>query len=362
MSITMQDIAQKAGVSRSAVSFVLNNKPISSQITEETREKILKAANELNYRPNNIALSLKIKKTKTIGVVFASALGAGTFMNEIIDGINTGIHQHGYNLFLCISDNDWRKEARHVRMLREKRVDGMIVFFVSCQKEEKANHDHLLEVKKDGIPLVFIDKYLPDTDIDYVITDDFGGAYEAVTHLIKLGHRKIAHITAPIDCTSVSNRLEGYKKALIDAGLEVKEKYIRPVDYYKKDNNWKYDGYQITKDFLKMGEDRPTAIFTVNDGIAIDSFRVIKESGLSVPEDIALVGFGNSIESALVEVPITVVDQPKSEMGDKAVEVILRKIELSEPTKTEQITIRPKLIIRQSCGASKMMTTAGAIS
>ena len=350
MNVTMRDIAQKAGVSRATVSYILNNKPISSRIPDETRENILRISKELNYRPNQIAISLTQNKTRTIGVVFANALG--TFMNEIIDGIDRVVHRHDYNLFLCISDDDWQKEARYVRMLRERRVDGMIVFLVSCRKDEKANHSHLLKVKKDGIPLVFIDRYLPDTDIDYVVTDDFAGSYEAVSHLIKLGHRKIGHITGPIDCTSVQNRLAGYKKALIDADIEIEERYIRTRDSIE-------DGvaYEITKDLLLM-DDRITAIFAVNDGVAIEAFQAIKESGLSVPEDIALVGFGNSIESALIEVPLTVIAQPKSEIGGKAAEILIEKIEQPETAKIQQIAIKPNLKIRASCGREKLITTA----
>ena len=222
MNVTMRDIAKKAEVSSAAVSYVLNNKSVSSRITDETKEKILRISKELKYRPNQIAISLTQKRTKTIGVVFTNA--RGTFMNEIIDGIDSVTHHHEYNLFLCISDDDWQKEARYIQTLRERRVDGMIVFFVSCRKGEKVNHDHLLEVKKDGIPLVFVDRYLPDTDIDYVVTDDFAGAHDAVTHLIKLGHKKIAHVTSEDDCTSFKNRLEGYKSALIDAGLKMVKK------------------------------------------------------------------------------------------------------------------------------------------
>ena len=359
MSVTMQDIAKKVGVSRTTVGYILNNKPISSQITDETRERVLEMAKRLNYRTNQIAISLTRNKTKTIGVVFTNA--RGTFMNEILEGIDHVVHQHGYNISLCIPDDDWRREARHIQMLREKRVDGMIVFFVSCRRGEKINHDHLLEVKKDGIPLVFIDRYLPDTDIDYVVTDDFGGSYEAVTHLLKLGHKKIAHITIPLDCTSVRNRLEGYKKALIDAGIEINEEYIKTADFSKNDGS-KYGGYEITKDFLKMEKERPTAIFTVIDGIAIDAFRAVKETGLSIPEDIALVGFGNDERLSHLEVPLTVVEQPKSEIGEKGAEILINKIENPGTKEVKKIAIKPELIVRQSCGAKNGMVTAGTIS
>ena len=348
MAATLQEIAEKTKLSLTTVSYILNNKADDVGISEKTRHIVRQTAKNLGYRSNQVARSLKSQKTGTIGLVFTNA--RGTFMNEIISGIQSVSHQEGYDLFLCISDDDWKKEAMHIQMLRERRVDGMIVFFVSCRKGEKANHDHLLEVKKDGIPLILIDRYLPGTDIDYVVTDDFAGAYDAVTHLITLGHRRIAHITVLVDCTSVQNRLEGYKKALIDAGIEINKEYIKTVDC-GDDKNVKADVYKVIKDFLTMENERPTAIFTVNDGVAMYASKAIKESGLSVPQDIALVGFGNFIESALVEVPLTVVDQPKSELGEKVTEILIQKIEQPELTDVKRIAIKPKLIIRDSCGA-----------
>jgi len=344
MGVTIADVAKKAGVSKTTVSLVLNNKDTVIKISPKTREKVLKAVEELNYRPNYFARGLNTNKSMTIGVVLTNA--SGVFMNEIIHGIEKVIYRHGYHMLVCTCNDDQAMEREHIENLEYKGVDGFLIFSVAPKVGEEVDYSHLLKLRERNIPLVLIDRYLPDADIDYVVTDDFRGAYEAVSHLIKLGHRRIAHITHPFACTSVKGRLEGYKKALIDAGLEVKEEYIKAVNI-SRDN-----AGEVMEELLRLPE-RPTAVFTVTDSEAIDAFRAIKEAGLKVPEDIALVGFGNSIESALLEVPLTVVDQPKSELGEKAAEILIQKMSQSGITQPQQIAIRPKLIVRESCGAKK---------
>ncbi|GAG23543.1 unnamed protein product, partial [marine sediment metagenome] len=167
-----------------------------------------------------------------------------------------------------------------------------------------------------------------------------------------LGHRRIGHITRPQDCTPVRDRMAGYKQALIDAGLPVKPQYVRGG----ADEG---ASYRAARELLRM-EERPSAIFAVSDSTAISSFRAIKDSGLRVPEDIALVGFGNGERSVDLEVPLTAVDQPKSEMGEKATEVLVQRIEHPEMTEVQRIQMRPRLVIRESCGASRMGVIAGA--
>lgn len=269
-------------------------------------------------------------------------------MNEIIKGIEKIIYQHGYHILLGSSDDDQEKEKSHLEMLLHKGVDGFIVFFVTPKRGERFDYSHLKNLKKRNIPLVFIDRYLPAEPIDWVVCDDFWGAYEAVSHLISLGHKKIAHLTVRDNCTSVKNRLEGYKKALLDAGIEINREYIKMREFKKKG-----DALRIAKKFLRL-KSRPTAIFTVTDGEAREVFQAIKEEGLKVPEDIALVGFGNSPESSLLEVPLTCVDQPKEKLGEKAAEILIEKLEYPEEANLRQIFLKPRLIIRKSSGAGKM--------
>ena len=344
MAATLNDVAEESKVSISTVSCVINGKDFPTRYSEETKQKVLEAAERLGYIPNRLARGLNLKRTGTIGVVFTNALG--TFMNEIINGIQGVTHKQGFDLFLCISDDDWQKEASHIRMLRERKVDGMIVFMVACSKKDKISHEHILSVKDAGIPLVFVDRYLPGVDIDYVVADDFHGAYDAVNHLIKLGHRKIAHVTTDVDCTSNHNRLAGYTKALSDAGIPINNEYIKTTKYFGKEA-----GHEPTLELLAMKE-RPTAIFFISDGVAIDALEVIKRDGFMVPEDIAIVSFGNSRESAYLEVPLTAVDQPPTELGKRAGEIIIDKIENPDEKGCKQVSIKPTLVVRESCGAS----------
>ena len=346
-NVTLKRIAEKAGVSKTTVSYVFSNHP---DVGSETRKKVLKIARRFDYQPNHFARALNTGRTKTIGVVFTNALGV--FMGEIIKGIEKVIYEHGYHILLSTCNDDQEREKSHIEILLHKGVDGLIIFFVTPKRGEKFDYSHLLNLKKRKIPLVFIDRYLPGEDIDYVVTDDFAGAYEAVTRLISLGHRRIAYINKQDDCTSVKNRLEGYRQALVDAGIEVRQEYIKTIDFPGEGF-----AYKATEQFLRM-KDEPTAIFAVTDSEAIEAFQAIKDKGLEIPEDVALVGFGNATESALLEIPLTVVDQPKEELGEKAAEILIEKLEHSKEAKLQQISIKPELIIRQSCrGGEEMQET-----
>ena len=179
MSVRMEDIAKILGVSKSTVSRALNNNPL---VNENTKKKVLTVAKRLNFRKNYLARSLITKRTNTIGIVLPNILSS--YMHEIVYGVETVANKKGYALILCISSDDPKKEEKEIHLLREKQVDGMIIFFIG----ESKHCDCIWELKQDKIPFVLIDRYLKNIYSDFVVTDNIAGAYMAVKHLIKLGH------------------------------------------------------------------------------------------------------------------------------------------------------------------------------
>lgn len=346
-NVTLQDIAKEAGVSKATVSFAFND---HSGIALKTKKKVLDIANKRNYRPNYFARALRTQRTQTIGVLFTNT--QGDFMGAIVKGIEAATWQHGYHMLLSTCNDDQEREKAHLEMLLHKGVDGLMVFMVVPEMGQKSDYSHLINLRKKNFPLVLIDRYLPGEDIDYVVTDDFAGAYEAVSHLIRLGHRRIAHITKPTECSTMRNRLEGYKKALVDAGIEVRQEYIGMSESLTVDAT-----YKAAEELLRL-DNRPTAIFEVSGGVG--TFWATKDNGLRMPEDIALIGFGNSFLLTSRGMSITAMTQPREEMGQKAAEILIEKIEHPEIDEFKQIKIKPKLIIRESCGGGGEVQNARA--
>jgi LacI family transcriptional regulator len=335
--ITIKDIARKANVSHTTVSRALNNK---SRIRNETKEKILTIARELNYRPDFIARSLVMKRTKTLGLVITTI--ANPFYTELSQGIETTARSLGYNIILCSTNYDLSNEKQYVDMLRSKGVDGII--FSSAHMDDP----NIIELAEEAFPIVLVNRrtYHPvvSEKVDYVGVDNILGGFLAVEHLIKLGHQRIGVIGGSSESSVGFERLEGGKKALVTYGLEVADNYFLEGDFLKG------SGYRGGKEFLKMTEP-PTAIFATNDYMALGTYQAIIEEGQRVPEDIALIGF-NDIEFAAIKgVELTTIGQKKYEMGALATKILVEKIEGGESKpSTKEIFLKPDLIIRRTCG------------
>jgi LacI family transcriptional regulator len=335
--ITIKDIARKANVSHTTVSRALNNK---SRIRNETKEKILTIARELNYRPDFIARSLVMKRTKTLGLVITTI--ANPFYTELSQGIETTARSLGYNIILCSTNYDLSNEKQYVDMLRSKGVDGII--FSSAHMDDP----NIFELAEEAFPIVLVNRraYHPVVreKVDYVGIDNILGGFLAVEHLIRLGHQRIGVIGGSSESSVGFERLEGGKKALVTYGLEVADNYFLEGDFLKG------SGYRGGKEFLKMTEP-PTAIFATNDYMALGTYQAIIEEGQRIPEDIALIGF-NDIEFAAIKgVELTTIGQKKYEMGALATTILVEKIEGGESKpSTKEIFLKPELIIRRTCG------------
>ena len=334
---TIKDIARMANVSHTTVSRALNDK---SRIRNETKEKILSIARELNYQPNFIARSLVMNRTKTLGLVITTI--ANPFYTELAQGIEATARGLGYNIILCSTNYDLFIEKQHIDILRSRGVDGIIL------TSAHIGDPNIIKLAEKGFPIVLVNRRTYEAivkeKVDYVGVDNILGGFLAVEHLIKLGHQRIGVIGGSSESSVGLERLEGGKKALEAYDLEQRNDYFLEGDFLKE------SGYQGGKRFLKMAKS-PTAIFATSDYMALGAFQAIAEEGLRIPEDIALVGFNDIEFTAMKGIELTTIGQKKFEMGALAVRILVEKIEGKEgkPSRRE-ILLKPELIIRKTCG------------
>ena len=344
MSITIKDIAKGANVSYSTVSRALKNSP---KISAKTTEKIRRIAKELNYIPNAVARELSSQKTTTVGFIYNIGTHKSN-LDPIMEGIEETVAKERFQLLSFNSRENVKAEYNYLRFLHEKRVEGILVFPVIT--DEGSNLSYLKSLIRSNIPVVVIDRYFPEFDTDYVVSDNFGGAYEAVTHLIKLGHRRIGYITGRQYLTSVHDRLGGYKKALKGHGIMYQKELVKKVA--PKLPSSIEEGYKATKDLLK---ERPTAIFAYNEIATVGALKAIREEELNIPEDLAFIGFDEVAVASHIFMPLTVVAQQVYKIGQIGARMIIERVkrlhEKKDFLETRHISVKTKLLIRDSCGA-----------
>ena len=326
---TILEVAESARVSYATVSHVINNTRLVSQ---ETRERVLEAMAALNYRPNALARSLRQGKSNTIGLVLPDS--ANPFFAEISRSIEDEAFKKGYSVFLCNTELDTQRELLYVDVLSKNQVDGIIFVATGDQADSL---DFLL---RQSMPVVMIDRDVPNVEVDAVLTDNQLGGFLATRHLIELGHKHIACIAGPSNITPSAERIIGYRKALEQAGLSYDENLVLRGDYHAQ------SGMEITHSILLMTP-RPTAIFALNDLMALGALRAAAEAGYSVPRDLAVVGYDNLELTRFTNPPLTTISQPKKEVGAQAVNLLVDRIsQKSRPP--SRLVLAPELIIRRS--------------
>ncbi|MEM8846509.1 MAG: LacI family DNA-binding transcriptional regulator [Bacteroidota bacterium] len=332
--ITLKDIARELEVSISTVSKALKN---SEEISRDTKEKVQAFARLYNYKPNNIAISLKNKRTKNIGVVIPDIVHH--FFTTVIRGIEKYANAKGYNVIVCLSEESFDKEVINMEMLANGSIDGFIMS-LSSETQAKKDYNHLKEVTEQGIPVVLFDRITHEVDCDKVIIDDKLGGYLATKKLIEQGKRKIALITTD-DYLSVSKaRGEGYRKALVDSGLNVEESRILKLPTMEMDEE------RIRNFFGSIEFD---AVLCVNEIFAVFSMRVALEKGLKIPDDVAVIGFTNGLLSKYANPSLTVVAQHGEKMGEISAQMLIDKVESEKEEETFQTKIlEPTLVVRDS--------------
>ncbi len=334
MRISLADVAKAAGVSNATASRVLNGS--NHPVAEEVRQKVLKAAEELGYRPNLIARGLRTAQTLTIGIIVENILSP--FIPPITRGIHDYLWQHGYSNIIINSDWDPEVEVKAIEDLARRHIDGII--FVESYIRSSDEVSKLIHK-----PHVFVHRLFNSLNPNSIVPDDRYGARLAVRHLAQLGHRRIAFINGPEGWDAAINRLLGYQEELAAWGIPFAPELVDRGDWEVQ------SGYLAAQRLMKVNL-RPTAIFAANDLMALGVIYAVQEAGLRVPEDIAVVGYDDRDFSGFVRPAITTVRMPCEEMGRIAAQSLLRLIR-KEAKAIDPILVKGDLIVRQSCGARK---------
>ncbi len=333
MKINIKTVANKAGVSTATVSRVLAD---FNGIKENTRNKVLDVIKDLNYEVDSVARSLRQNRTYTIGIIVSNVLSQ--FYSIIAKSVEDKALESGYKLILCNGDDDPLKELEYLKILKSNKVDGIIL------TPTGKNAEYISNIIESGINVVLLDRLVKGVKCDAVLVDNYKGSYTATEYLLGRGYKNIAFIGGYIDRTTGRRRLDGYSKAIRGAGLKINNDLIKIGDFKKE------SGIKLTNELIKKGN-RPDAIFAANIDMTLGCLIAIKEAGLSVPEDIAIIGFDDPDWSIIVEPPLTVISQPVYNLGLKATEILIKNINDKKSysgNKTSIITLETNLIIRNS--------------
>lgn len=338
---TLSDIAATTGVAPMTVSRVVNG---TGYVSDETRERVMRAVAEMNYRPNGVARSLKRQRTETVGLVLGDI--SNPYSTEIANAVREGLSARGFNLFICISEHSAKEDIAAFDSLVDHNVDGIIV----ATRSNKEGDERLAGIADRNVPVVVVGRDFHHEQVDSISADNFAGGFEATQHLIDLGHKRIAFIGASFNNRGNLKRLQGYLSALTKHGLSVDERLItgrRETISEVPGYSTEKIGYEGMKRLLSLPK-RPTAVFARNDFTAVGAMTAIKEAGLSIPGDIAVVGFDDTPLALHTLPPLTTVRQPMRLQGQLAAELLLRRIADKGAVKTENRVLECELIVRQS--------------
>ncbi len=335
--VTLKQIAEALGVSAMTVSRALNNR---DNVDAKTKQRVLEKARSMGYTPNHIAKSLVSNKTYTIGVVIPAISHA--FFPEVVRGIEEVTYKTNYQLILTHAAEQFEREKVAINTLRSKRVDGILI----STSQTVEDYSFYKQTIDSGMPVVFFDRCIENIGASCVSVNDRTSSRQITQHLIDHGYKKIAYISGPQKVAVGKERLGGYLEALEAHDIPVDDKLIVEGGFREQ------QGYEAMKQLLDLPESsRPQAVATINDPSAFGAIEAIKEYGLSIPDDIAIVGFTDDIRAGLLECPLTTIRQPAYEVGKKGAEKLIKVIEdPDEPI--ENIEVVTKLIIRNSCGCT----------
>lgn len=310
MSARIKDVAEKANVSTATVSHVINS---TRYVAEETKLKVQQAMRDLDYRPNSVARSLRSRKSNTIGLL-VPILNSDTsnfFFMSISQGIQSKLREHGYHLILSNSNEDFEEEKEQIKVFNTQNIDGLIIAPTSD------SHDYQHEIGS-GYPIIFIDRLPDNYNGDGIIVDGFKGAYDATQHLIDKGHKNVGFISGELDISTSRERFEGYKKALLDNGLQMKDHSVRVGKSSFE------SGFQFAKEIVEMGD--VSALFIANNVMTMGAISYLQKNNIFIPDQLAVIGFDDYDWTKVTNPPLTVIQQPAFELGEKAAEMLIKKI------------------------------------
>jgi DNA-binding LacI/PurR family transcriptional regulator len=332
---TMKDISKKANVALSTVSAVINQ---SAYVSPELTKRVMQAIEELNYRPNAVARSLKKKSTDTIGFIVTDILNP--FYPPMIKGIEDVAFNHNFNVILCNTSNEHSKILTYLELMLEKQVDGLLLANIALSED-------LIEIEKSGLPYVLINRKPPFYDKNFVGVNNPLSSEIAVNQLVSQGYKRIAYFGGDLKINTARERKSGFISCMTHHGLDVDPMLVFDGEYTLE------SGYSNVKQMLEQVETLPDAICTVSDIVAFGVIKGLRDSGIRVPEDIAVIGNDNSSFSENFLVPLSSVDHSTYEMGKLSMELLLQLIKDKNEKVPRQITLTPSLVIRESCGYTK---------
>ncbi|GAA3403751.1 LacI family DNA-binding transcriptional regulator [Paenibacillus hodogayensis] len=329
MKTTIYDIAKAAGVSIATVSKVING---TGRISTETRERVNEIMQEMDYQPSVVASALTGKSTFTIGLLIPDL--ANPLYAEIARTVEDRGRELGFNLVMCSTDNKPRRENDYITFLRQKRVDGIIISTGISDEEGIGN------LVRQKIPVAVVTREMASLEADSVKVDDFLGGYLAASHLTGLGHRHIAVLTEDLSLATSRERVRGYRYALNEAGIDADKQFV--VESVSSVEAGRKHALEMLR-----SDRSPTAVFASNDLLAIGVVQAAKELRLSIPWDLSVIGFDNTLLAGIVDPPLTTVAQPIAAMGRQVMDLIIQEVRGEKKTK-RRIVLKPELIVRQS--------------
>lgn len=329
--VTIYDIAKKLNITAATVSRALNNNP---NISEATKELVLKTASKMNYEQNKLALALKSGKSNNVGVVVPRI--DSNFFGSVIRGIEEELNPHGYHVIICQTNGDEAKEVANIDALLNSQVDGILI-------STSSSETHVFErILKKEVPLIFFDRKKTMKNVSSVTINDYEGGYKATQHLIDSGCKKIAHFSGDTNIEIFKERFMGYQQALIDNGLDFID------DYVIRTKSSLEEGKKSLKKLLKL-KNPPEAIFSASDFAALGAIQELKSKGFKIPTDFSVIGFANEPFTKFMELSISTIDQFPLEMGRMTAKVFLEQVNSTDKVKIEKkVVLEPELIIRKS--------------
>lgn len=335
-AVTIKDIAKALGLSTSTVSRALRD---SYEISPETKKQVLEYAQKINYRPNPIALSLKEKRSHSIGIVVSEI--ANNFFSQVINGIESIAYDRGYNVVITQSHESYHRELSNVQYLASRSVDGLLIS-VSAETQDL---QHLQGLHDKGLPIVFFDRVVESIETHKVTIDNARGAFDATHYLLQQGYQQVAALMNAEYLSITRERLAGYKNAMNKNGLSFDPDLVQ----YCRHGGLDYEEVEQALDQLFSQQKRPDAIFGGSDTLTTNCLRYLKAHNIRMPEDIGFIGFSNIDLSELLSPSLSVVRQPAFEIGKLATSLLLELIESKRPVKTFNTQVlSPSLLIGES--------------
>jgi len=328
-------MAQSLGISVTTVSRVLNGLGEQFRISKKTIELVTVTAEKLNYRPNNIAKGLRLKKSSTIGLIVPDITNA--WFAQLALRIEKEARKHHYNIFLCNSNDDIKVEKKSIALLQSWMVDGIIIAPIGLESE------HLVKASKGGTPLVLIDRFFENVNLPYISSNDFEGSLEATQYLIDHGHKKIACFQGIVGTSPNNQRVNGYKQALKNKKIPFDPTLVMGTDFGFS------SGYTNAKKLIKsLSKTRITAIISMGNQITLGILKALKEEGVRIPGDLSLISFDEQEYSDLLFTPLSTVSHMNENIGELSIKMLLNQFGKNTKTKPKNVVLDSKLIIRDS--------------